>query len=80
MSLKFWTASGILGVASAFMLGIVEYATYRRSNIRIDDNGELATLGLVFLSSIALRIIRDAIQEKPQTPNDNDTENNPKAR
>ncbi len=65
MGIKFWAASGILGVASAFMLDVMKYKSYSGNLIRFERNGELATLGLVFLASIALRIIRDAIKEKP---------------
>ncbi|MFT4579551.1 MAG: hypothetical protein ACI8PD_002218 [Nitrospinales bacterium] len=62
MGIKFWFASGILGVASAFILKIIEYNGGSAIYIRIADNGELATLGLVFIASIALRIIRKALK------------------
>ena len=62
MGIKFWLASGVLGVASAFILKIIEYNGNSAIKIRTDDNGELATLGLVFLASIALRIIRKSIK------------------
>jgi hypothetical protein len=62
MGIKFWLASGVLGVASAFILEIIKYDGGSAIKIRIDDNGELATLGLVFIASIALRIIRKSIK------------------
>jgi len=68
MGFKFWMASGILGVSSAFFLEIVKYKSYSGGSFRLETNGALATLGLVFLSSIALKFIRDAITEKPQEP------------
>jgi hypothetical protein len=66
MGFKFWMASGIMGVSSAFFLEIVKYKSYSGGSFRLETNGALATLGLVFLSSIALKFIRDAITEKPQ--------------
>ena len=62
MGIKFWLASGVLGVASAFILKIIEYNGGSAIKIHIVENGELASLGLVFLASIALRIIRKAIK------------------
>ncbi len=62
MGIKFWLASGVLGVASAFILEIIKYNGNSAIKIRTADNGELATLGLVFLASIALGIIRKTIK------------------
>ena len=52
----------IFASALAYALGIVKY---RYGAIRLDDNGTLAILGLIFLSSMALRFVRNFIFEHP---------------